>query len=142
MKYLQTYSSKVKELKRIKKQEKKLENELSEGSKEMIHLIVSILDEIQDNNIRINVQIEEDVRFFKISKINATKNINLHLGGTDTLIYWKSNDMLHKETLWNFISGGNSNFEEIAAILDYLIEKYNKEYNLAIAKKTAINYNL
>jgi hypothetical protein len=151
MKYIQTFKDKINDWEKAKYEEHRLTQELRKDVKELIILIVSILDEMTPDNTResfnINVDSNNNNNYFKITNskanLNNDRDINLHLNGISTLIYWKdSMSKIQNNSLWNFNAGGIENYIEIADILEGLIKKYNKAYEAVLIKKDSNKYNL
>ncbi len=94
MKYLQSFKDKIKEFEEAELKAGKLKVELREDVKDIIRLIVEILDDMTiDNDTKtFNVNINSDVKIYKITNnktYNDEREIYLHLNGINTIIYWE-----------------------------------------------------
>lgn len=150
MKYLQTFKDKVRDLEKAKSDTKKLTKELREEVKEFINLIVNILDEMTPDGKKMtfNINIEsKDRTYYKIVNNrdiqNTDRDINLHLNGLSTLLYWKDKTGNDKnDSLWNFNAGGEELYNEIIVFLEGLIKEYDDVYKIVMMKKDSNKYNL
>lgn len=147
MKYLQSFKDKIKEFEEVQLKAGKLKVELREDVKDIIRLIVEILDDMTiDNDTKtFNVNINSDVKIYKITNNKTYDNereIYLHLNGINTIIYWEDKISTKKDSLWNFNAGGQEDYKIFADILSYLIDNYKDSYDNVIEKRSAKKYNL
>lgn len=150
--HIQSFNDKIEELKKAEETASKLKIELRNDATEMKKLIVEILDDILDTSkiSRISLKIKlntNNKNFYKIEhnrpKDDDISSLTTHFGGIDTLIFYKDNNNKdHFDLLWNFMAGGDSLFQEISYILEYMMEKYNKNYKNVTIKQSANKYNL
>ncbi len=149
MKYLDSFKVRMLKSKDMKTQIKKLDDDLYKESDILKKLIVRILDDIGKKIIYINSDYGNKT-YTKITHIIDPKmmynsnNSNFHDDGADTLITIKDNSKQIKDdvSLWNFLAGGNRRYDDIAFILDFLIDNYAENYSKVLMMDDVKKYNL
>jgi hypothetical protein len=144
MNFLKSFKDKIDELEKAKKFIEVTQNSLNKDAKELVQLIVQLLDNINKKKIIINIP-GYNKTYYKIEhKISIGSNTidHLHKNGAETYIWWKENSKDHFDSLWNFISGGNNNYIEIADVFNGLIKKYPENYKNIEINRTAKKYNI
>jgi hypothetical protein len=143
--HLQSFKDKLVEFEKIKEDEDRLKKELHKDAEEIKFLTVDILDEILGNEYKKKINVDIKVNNKNIYKIehdcpdsDTQRDLNLHRNGINTMIFWGN----QKNSLWNFLAGGNENYDELATILDYLMIKYPKQYKNVLIKKDESKFNL
>lgn len=149
--HIQSFKDKIEEYEKTKKDEERLKKELYTEAEEIKNTIVEILDEVSERTtMTINVNITSNFKYTKhIYKIEHSypvmkdqRDLNLHSQGINTKILWKEVKGNNSDILWNFLAGGKYYYEELSAILEFLITKYPKQYNNVLRKKDQSKYNL
>lgn len=144
MKHIQSFIDKIEDLEKTKLYLQRLSSELRVDGNEIVSLIVNILDEITDKNIKIcNIDIiSNNMKFYKIVHKKKSDTYQTHFGGLDTIIYWKDgNNKINQSSLWNF-NTSQDYYKQIADILDGLIKKYKNAYNNVLIKRISTKFNI
>jgi len=141
MKHLQEFKNKVQEWNKLKDRKRQLDIQLTKEIEEFQITLVGILDEFKKNNIKIDVKVKDNL-FFNIRHKKNEEDKNFHSKGSETTVFWKLGSQQASDLLWNFNAGGVKKYEEIVAILEFLIQKYPKEYESYLMKLQANKYNL
>lgn len=144
MKHIKTFLDKVKELKELENRKDVLVSTIRKETNEMVPLIVDILNDINIDVIKIHAENEKYI-FSSIYHVeDKNQNSHAHLNGMNTLIYYKNKKTgeTEKDLLWNFNSSSSEKAEEIALILQSLIDKYPENYKNTKIKKDTNKFNI